>query len=94
MKKKIEQPHPIESVFIEDPFPSGFVHAFDPTIEITPEPTFNGRVGFRLHGDPARIRAAFEALSNNVPIGCRDLIDSIKAMRTAMFAAKSAGIRR
>ncbi len=91
MIKKAPQPFPaLESVFVEDPFPAGFVHVFDPTIKITTEPSFNGRYGFRLQGETTRIRAAFEALSKNSPIGGRDLIDAVKKMRTAIFTAKSA----
>jgi len=95
MIKKNEQPFPpLESAFLDDSFTVGAAAKIEPTLTYTVEPTFNGRYGYHLRGDPAKIRAAFEAISNNVPIGCRDLIDSIKAARTALFAAKAAGAGR
>lgn len=84
----------LESVFLDDSFTVGTAVKIEPTLTYTVEPTFNGRYGYHLRGEPAKIKAAFEAIRNNVPIGCNDVITSIKAARTALFAAKSAGVRR
>jgi|GEM_PF-5910776 len=89
--KRIEQPTHPYSVFVEDPLPTAFVTVYDPTLSAIAEPSYSGRVTFRIIGDADRIRAAFQALSDDHPIGARSLIDAIKKLRTEMFRVKAAG---
>jgi hypothetical protein len=109
MKKKSEQPRPKilssekstppvippeTTLFHDDSITVGIAVAIEPSLTYTLEPTFNNRYGYRLSGNPVKIKTALEAIRNNAPVGCRDAIDSIKTARTALFAAKSAGARR
>ena len=94
MRTKPIEHKPRHSCLIEDPLPTAAVSCIDPELIITTEPSFNGRVGFRIEGDADRIRDAFQALGRDYPIGCRTLIDKIKELRTEMFRAKAAGPKR
>jgi len=91
MKTIEQQPH-LHSVFLEDPLPAAAVISYDPILTATAEPSYNQRVGFRIEGDEDRIRSAFQALSEDRPIGARTLIDAIKKLRTEMFRVKAAGL--
>lgn len=89
--KKTEQKPRLNSCLVEDPFTCGFIKAYDPVLSITPEPSYSGRVGFRIEGEADRIRTAFQALSDDCPIGARSLIAAIKYLRIEMFRVKAAG---
>ena|SRR5208283_162451 len=77
-----------ETVFMEDPGPVTVFLIVKPNISVQPEHTFGGRVGFRLTGTHEDMKAAFEALQNDKPIGCRTLLNELRRVRTAMFVCK------
>lgn len=90
----LEDPLPVTSAFVEDPLPTAAVISYEPLLTVRAEPTYAGRVGFRIEGDADRIKAAFKALSDDRPIGARTLIDQIKRLRTEMFRVKAANVGR
>lgn len=80
---------PEVSVLHDDSITIGIAVAVEPSLTYSLEPTFNNRFGYRLSGDPEKIKSALEAIRSNAPVGCRDAIDAIKRARSALFAAKS-----
>ena len=90
MLKNAKKESRLYSCLVEDPLPTAAISCVYPELTVTTEPSFSGRVGFRIEGDAERIKEAFQALSDNQPIGCRTLIDRIKELRTEMFRCKAA----
>jgi|GEM_PF-5687166 len=58
---------------------------------ITPQKMPDGRVSFNLEAETGEYRRALQALADNTPIGSRDVLESIRLIRTLMFTTKSAG---
>ena len=89
MQTKLAPHMPHHALLLEDPFTCGFLGLFDPNLIITPEPSYNGRVAFRVTGKPEQLQAALRALSQDTAIGSLSLITAIKALRSEMFRIKS-----
>lgn len=85
------QDDPIETLTVEDPHTSGHCALPKYHLSIRPKLLLSNRVGFEISGSKSEIRRALEELSNNAPVGSRDLIESIKKMRHLMFQAKAGG---
>lgn len=79
---------PIEELFLEDPQKLALL-SLKPGIEITYKPLPTGRICGVVHGNRAVIEQVFSDLSNNQPIGSRDILEAIRKTRTAIFSAKS-----
>ena len=58
--------------------------------KITPQKTPTGRVAFAVEGAAAEMDKALRDLSDDMLIGSRSLLESIKRVRTLMFTTKQA----
>ena len=80
------------SIVLEDPHVIGFLtllisqKKYDFVIEYSPN--WSGRISATMKGEPEEIKKAFRSLEDNEPVGCRDLIDAIKIVRSKIFQAK------
>lgn len=57
-------------------------------IAVTYSPNWSNRISGTITGNADHIRRVFKALETNEPVGCRDLIEAIKHVRTKIFQAK------
>ncbi len=89
---KPEYESPTTQAPIEDPHPLGVAEYLIKNknlhITITYAPNWSGRVQGVLEGPANEIREIFMFLEQNQPIGCRDLIEAIKHVRTKIFQTK------
>jgi hypothetical protein len=77
-----------ETHVFEDPQLVAFLSLPSYHFKITPQKTPTGRVSFAVEGAAEEIEKALHDLTDNVPVGSRSLLESIKRVRTTMFTTK------
>ena len=76
-------------IILEDVHVLGFLQLPQYKFSISYELNWSGRVAGIVRGDPVELKQAFSDLERNVTVGSRDLIESIKKVRTEIFQKKS-----
>jgi len=82
---------PIEALETEDTLSAGIITLPKYHLSVTTHQTFNNRIGLRIQGRPEDVQRALRDLRENAPVGSKDVIESIKRIRTLVFTAKQAG---
>ena len=81
--------HQHETLILEDPHALGFLNLPQYNFKIKFERNWSGRVNGIIVADPIALKAAFDDLQNNVSVGAKDLIESIKEVRRMIFTIKN-----
>ncbi len=58
---------------------------------IIPQKMPDGRVSFNIEGETGEYQRALQAITDNVPVGSKDVLESIRQVRTMMFQTKQRG---